>query len=144
MATVAKSLGGLMWVINPCKVIYERKNARLRFLAPPISDEDNANSSNWMKLFDLVHILKHGGNDQEGLWAGNAPGTAPRWAQFSPGKRHTGKQAAVAYATKEGHLFQASFFRCGMMYRREAKSLVIDAVFLAGGHFLYQWGALIL
>lgn len=81
---------------------------RLRFLAPPVSDENidnSSNSNNWMKIFGLVH----GGSNQEGLWAGKAPGTAPPWARFSPGEGHTGKQAAVAYATREGHLFQASF-----------------------------------
>lgn len=79
-------------------------NGRFRYQAPPVSDEDIANcSNNWMKLFG-------GGNNQGGLWAGKAPGTAPPWARFSPGEGYTGKQAAVAYATKDGHLFQVSFF----------------------------------
>ena len=106
MVTVAKAFGGLVWCVNPCKVLYERKDERLRFLAPATPEEGYALSSGWSKPSDRVKASKHGGEEQGWLWSGGAPSTAPPWALFSLGRHRTGKQAAVAYATKEGHLIQ--------------------------------------
>lgn len=89
--------------------MYERRDAALRFLAPPGTDPNQprdfveAPENN----VETPKRLVEGKERKPGrLWAGKAPTSAPKWATFMPGSQHKGKQSAVAYATKAGHLIQ--------------------------------------
>lgn len=105
MATVAKACAGLAWCINPCQVLYERRDKPLTFLVPP--------GTNRVPLIN--ESIGSSGTDCEKavglLWAGGSPSSAPLWASFKEGGTRKGAQTAVAYATKEGHLIQVRF-RC--------------------------------
>lgn len=109
MATVAKACSGVAWCINPCQVLYERKDTALTFLAPPSADPNRCRAVG-DKGFSRRKTSKSANKEAEGggllLWAGKAPTSAPRRAAFAPGAAYKGKQSAVAYATKEGHLIQ--------------------------------------
>lgn len=50
------------------------------------------------------------------LWAGKRPTSAPTWASFLPGVKHKGRQSAVAYATKMGHLIQVRIRCCACWF----------------------------
>lgn len=104
MATVAKACAGLAWCVNPCQIVYEHRETALRYITPPSGLGEPPQNVAQAKP-------KHGKEDRAektgcGLWAGRAPTRAPAWAAFSPGLRHKGRQSAVAYATKVGHLIQ--------------------------------------
>lgn len=110
MATVAKAMAGLAWCINPCQVLYERKDRTVTFLAPPESDRRqplrNYSKANVPLVdrgttTDTAHGIPLGR-----LWAGGSPRSAPLWASFGNRGRCRGIQSAVAYATKQGHLIQ--------------------------------------
>lgn len=105
MVTVAKACAGLAWCVNPCRVVYEERDMALRFLVPPgtsVRPPQNPAESPTRAAVKEDTTGKAGG----GLWAGRAPKNAPAWATFSPGLRYKGRQSAVAYATKTGHLIQ--------------------------------------
>lgn len=111
MATVAKACAGLAWCVNPCQIVYERKDTELRFFSPPgtaASQRSNVggplqNPSETPKCATENDDI---GKAEGRLWEGRAPKLAPAWAAFSSGLRHEGRQSAVAYATKTGHLIQ--------------------------------------
>lgn len=107
MVTVAKALAGLVWCINPCQVLYERRDIGLKFLSPPgaAPEQPPVFRENPSQRAERRHDKKEA-EDGGRLWAGRAPASAPRYALFLTGSKHKGKQSAVAYATKEGHLMQ--------------------------------------
>ena len=108
MVTVAKACLGVAWCINPCQVLYERKDTTLTFLASPGTDSDQSRAVG-NKTSKQRETPKRIRDDTAGdglLWAGKAPASAPQRAAFLPGAKYKGKQSAVAYATKEGHLIQ--------------------------------------
>lgn len=109
MVTVAKACSGAAWCINPCQVLYERKDAALNFQAPPGIDPSQ-HGANRKTRFSRRGNPESAKEETEGrgvlLWAGKAPASAPQRAAFLPGAKYKGKQSAVAYATKEGHLIQ--------------------------------------
>ncbi|CAM9773054.1 unnamed protein product, partial [Hapterophycus canaliculatus] len=113
MATVAKASAGLAWCINPCQIVYERRDTALRFVTPPgvkgnlsrAPEEETRRNRN--REDTAKHALKGKNGGEAGhLWAGKSPSAAPEWASFLPGLTHKGRQSAVAYATKEGHLIE--------------------------------------
>lgn len=129
MVTVAKASAGLAWCVNPCQIIYERRSTALRFSAPPgvnrhrsPSPEEEGTSRNRGETPKRTAKGVSGG-EADRLWAGKSPSSAPKWAAFLPGFTHKGRQSAVAYATKEGHLIEVSYltvdgqFRSGRYFR---------------------------
>lgn len=104
MATVAKACAGLAWCVNPCQIVYERRDTALRFLAPPGKGASQPSGLGGAPPESAPE--RNTGKAAVGLWAGRAPTHAPAWATFSPGLGHEGRQSAVAYATKTGHLIQ--------------------------------------
>ena len=109
MVTVAKSCAGLAWCINPCQIVYERRDTALRFLRPPGADATRHPPPPGTPPPDrATAVPKRAIDDDPGgrLWAGRVPKHAPAWAAFVPGSKHKGLQSAVAYATKTGHLIQ--------------------------------------
>lgn len=110
MVTVAKACAGIAWCVNPCLVLYEQKDTTLRFLAPPGTDQHHPVQSP-----NGTPTRTNGAEQEECLWAGGSPISAPRWASFLAGSKHKGKQSAVAYATKAGHLIQVRPFAGDIM-----------------------------
>ncbi|CAM9424516.1 unnamed protein product [Choristocarpus tenellus] len=102
MVTIVKACQGLAWCVNPCVVLYERKDIKIKI--PPSS---NAMGDTGGSLsFDRDTGRENPGG---GLWAGRRPGEAPVWASFPPKEAAGGSvatQSAVAYATLQGHLIQ--------------------------------------
>ncbi|CAM9395251.1 unnamed protein product [Scytosiphon promiscuus] len=111
MVTVAKASAGLAWCVNPCQIVYERRNTVLRFVAPPRvrqaqspSAEEETPRNRGRSDKRARKGRKRGKDDR--LWAGKSPSSSPEWATFLPGWTHKGRQSAVAYATSEGHLIE--------------------------------------
>lgn len=104
LATVAKACAGLAWCVNPCQIVYEHRDTALRFLAPPGEGASQPSGPGGPPQKSASEKNKGGAGGR--LWAGRTPTQAPAWATFSPGLIHTGRQSAVAYATKTGHLIQ--------------------------------------
>ena len=108
MVTVAKACAGAAWCINPCQVLYERKDTCLSFLAPPGTDPSQPRAVR-EKRFNRHETSKRTKGETEGgkvLWVGKAPVSAPQRAAFLLGAKYKGKQSAVAYATKKGISFR--------------------------------------
>lgn len=108
MVTVAKACLGVAWCINPCQVLYERKGTALTFLAPPGTDpsQSRAVGEKRSNRRETPKRTREGSEGRGLLWAGESPASAPQRAAFLPGAKYKGRQSAVAYATKEGHLIQ--------------------------------------
>ncbi|CBN77437.1 conserved unknown protein [Ectocarpus siliculosus] len=104
LVTIAKACAGLVWCINPCQVLYERNDVALRFIAPPGADANRSLDDGEARPVENTKRVMGGGGGA--LWAGKRPTSAPSWASFLPGVKHKGRQSAVAYATKMGHLIQ--------------------------------------
>ncbi|CAM9285595.1 unnamed protein product, partial [Ectocarpus fasciculatus] len=104
LVTIAKSCAGLVWCINPCQVLYERSDGALRFLVPPGAGVNRSLDDGGARRVDNAERVMEGAGGA--LWAGKRPTSAPTWASFVPGVKHKGRQSAVAYATKMGHLIQ--------------------------------------
>ncbi|CAM9631041.1 unnamed protein product [Ectocarpus sp. 4 AP-2014] len=111
LVTIAKACAGLVWCINPCQVLYERSDVALRFTAPPGADANRSLVDGEARRVETTERVMGGGGGA--LWAGKRPTSAPSWALFLPGVKHKGRQSAVAYATKMGHLIQARNRRYG-------------------------------
>ncbi|CAM9164775.1 unnamed protein product, partial [Discosporangium mesarthrocarpum] len=102
MVTVAKACCGLVWSINPCVVLYERKHTK-------VMSDDSASPPPRSSTVHQQCWDQHQATQAKRLWAGSSPKTAPKWAAFppcggTPGR--TGTQSAVAYTTLKGHLIQ--------------------------------------
>lgn len=118
MATVAKACAGLAWCINPCQVLYERKDKTLTFSVPPGTNlrppwnKDHCRTGHPAlgNNRNAVTRSEPPGTSMR-LWAGGSPKGAPAWASFRDGGGSKGVQSAVAYATKQGHLIQVRKIR---------------------------------